>query len=78
MWFDEFYEELADRRGRLDRLDAETSRRSGECEFASETDPSVLKVLLRVKPGLGGGYDWVERGSCAAGGRFRTDAERVR
>jgi hypothetical protein len=31
----------------------------GECEFASETDPAVLKVILKVKPGLGPGYDWV-------------------
>jgi hypothetical protein len=40
---EDFYEELADRRGRLDPLDAKTSRHAGECEFASETDLSVLR-----------------------------------
>jgi hypothetical protein len=28
-----------------------------QCEFAAETDPPMLKVLLKVKPGLGEGYD---------------------
>jgi hypothetical protein len=32
---------------------------SGEYEFISETDPAVLKVLLKVKPGLGESYEWV-------------------
>jgi hypothetical protein len=27
----------------------------------------MLKVLLKVKPGLGEGYDWVECGACGAG-----------
>jgi hypothetical protein len=39
----------------------------GECGTASADNPSVLKVLLKVKPVLGEGYDWVECGSCAAG-----------
>jgi hypothetical protein len=43
------------------------SRCTGECEFASVTDPSVLGVLLRVRPGLGKGYGWVEFGACGAG-----------
>jgi hypothetical protein len=34
---------------------------------SSSTDPAVLKVLLKVKPGLGEGYDWVECGACGAG-----------
>jgi hypothetical protein len=33
---------------------------------------AVLKILLKVKPGLGQGYDWVECGACGAAGRFRT------
>ena len=43
----------------------------GECEYISETHPAVLKVLVRVKPGMGQGYDWVECGACSAGGRLR-------
>jgi hypothetical protein len=39
----------------------------GQCEYVSETDPAVLKVLLKVKPGLREGYDWVECGACGAG-----------
>jgi hypothetical protein len=38
-----------------------------QCEYVSETDPAVLKVLLKVKPGLGEGYDWVECGACDTG-----------
>jgi hypothetical protein len=41
------------------------------------TDPSVLKVLLKVKPGLGEGYDWVECGACDAGWQVH-HAESVR
>ena len=54
-----------------------TSRHKGECEFASETDPAVLKVLLKVKAGTGEGYDWVECGSCGAGWQVPYYAESV-
>jgi hypothetical protein len=30
------------------------------------TDPAVLRVLLKVKPGLSEGYDWVTCGGCDA------------
>ena len=66
---------VADRRVRLDPLDPKTSRHAGECEFASETDPSVLRVLLKVKPGMGGNYSWVECGSCAMGWQVADYAE---
>jgi hypothetical protein len=46
-------------------------------KLASETDPAVLKVLLKVKPGLGEGYDWVECGSCAVGWQVPHFAESV-
>jgi len=39
----------------------------GQCEFASMTDPSVLRVLLKVKPGMGESYDWVECGGSGSG-----------
>jgi hypothetical protein len=68
---------IADRRVRLDPLDPKTSRHAGECEFASETDPSVLRVLLKVKPGMGGNYSWVECGSCAMGWQVSYYAESV-
>jgi hypothetical protein len=44
-----------------------TSRHLGQCEYISETDPVVPKILLKVRPGLGEGYDWVECGACGAG-----------
>jgi hypothetical protein len=39
----------------------------GRCEYISETDPAVLKVLPKVKPGMGEGYDWLTCGACGAG-----------
>jgi hypothetical protein len=41
----------------------------GGCEFTSATDPSVLHILLSVKPRLGEGYDWVESDACHVGCR---------
>jgi hypothetical protein len=53
-----------DYRARLDPLDPVTGRHLGQCEFASETDPAVLRVILKVRDGAGGDYWWVECGSC--------------
>jgi len=44
-----------------------TSCHLPQCEFVSETDPTVLKVLLKIKPGWAGGYHWVTCGTCDAG-----------
>jgi hypothetical protein len=63
----DYYEPVADRRARLDPLDPSTSRHAGQCEFASETDRGVLRVALKVKPGLDEGYDWVECAGCDCG-----------
>ncbi len=49
---------------RLDPLDAKTSRHAPQCEFATETDPAVLRVLLKVQDGRGGDYWWVTCGAC--------------
>jgi hypothetical protein len=49
----------------------------GQCEYVSETDPAVLKVLLKVKDGSGGGYWWVECGSCECGWQVPYYAESV-
>ena len=62
-----FREPITDNRVRLDPFDPATARHFGQCEYVSESDPDVLRLLLKVKPGLGQGYDWVECGSCAAG-----------
>jgi hypothetical protein len=48
-----------------------------QCEFANETDPALLRVLLKGTPGLGGGYWWVECGSCACGWQVPHYAESV-
>jgi hypothetical protein len=61
-----YREPLVDDRVRLDPLDPKTSRNLPQCEFAA-TEPGVLKILLKVKPGLGDGYDWVECGASGAG-----------
>jgi hypothetical protein len=59
----DFYEPVVDR-VRLDPLDAKTSRHAPQCEFANETDPAVLRVLLKAQDGSGGDYWWV---TCGAG-----------
>jgi hypothetical protein len=75
--FESLTEPLVDNRVCLDPLDPKTARHAGECEYASETDPSVLRVLLRVKPGMGPDYDWVECNSCGAGSQVAHYAENV-
>jgi hypothetical protein len=52
------------RRVRLDPLDPKTSRHMGACEFAAETNAAVLRVILKVKDGMGGDYWWVECHAC--------------
>ena len=73
-----YREPAADDRVRLSPYDPTTARHLGQCEYVSETDPAVLKVLLKVKPGLGEGYDWVECGACDAGWQVPYFAESVR
>jgi hypothetical protein len=52
-------------RVRVDPLDARTGRHLGQCEFASEADAAMLRVLLKVTDK--GSYSWVECGACDAG-----------
>ena len=61
------YESTADNRVRIDPYDPATSRHIGQCEYISETDPAMLRVLLKVKGGAGGTYWWVESCACDAG-----------
>jgi hypothetical protein len=63
--FETFREPLVDDRLRLDPGDPATARHLGQCEYVSEIDPAVIKVLLKVTDK--GDYDWVECGSCEAG-----------
>jgi hypothetical protein len=51
---EDVYEEPADRRARLDPYDPSTFRHAGQCEFASETDAAMLRIILKVKDGAGG------------------------
>jgi hypothetical protein len=37
----------------------------------------VLKVLLKVKPGLGEGYDWVECNACGGSWQVPYYAENI-
>lgn len=60
---EDYYEPVADR-VRSDPLDAKTGRHAGQCEFASENDPAMLRVILKVRDGAGGDYWWVECGGC--------------
>ena len=75
----EYYNEpFVDDRVRLDPLDPKTSCHLPQCEYISEIDPAVLRVLLKVTPGLGGGYSWVTCGACDAGWQVADYAESVR
>lgn len=49
---------------RSDPLDPSTYRHAPECEFVSEADPAVVRVLLKVRNGAGGDYWWVQCGAC--------------
>jgi hypothetical protein len=64
-------------RVRVDPLDTKTSRHLGECEYVYETDPAALRVLLKVKPGMGGAYWWVECNACDTVWQVPHYAERV-
>jgi hypothetical protein len=53
---EDVYEEPADDRGRLDPYDPSSFRHAGQCEHCDTSDPALLRVILRVKDGAGGGY----------------------
>ena len=37
------------------------------CEHGYTSDPALLRVILKVRDGAGGGYWWVECGTCDCG-----------
>jgi hypothetical protein len=53
-----------DDRVRNDPYDPATGRHLGQCEFATATDPAMLRLVLTVKDGLGPGYWWTACSSC--------------
>jgi hypothetical protein len=68
-------EPTTDDRVRLDPYDPATARHFGQCEYVGETDPAVIKILLKVTDK--GDHDWVECGSCEAGWQVVHYAESV-
>jgi hypothetical protein len=54
----------ADQRVRLDPLDPATFRHLGGCEQRDTTDPAVIRAILKVSEGAGGGYWWVQCDAC--------------
>ena len=64
-------------RREMDLLDAKTSRHTGSASSSPRSDAAVLLVSLKVKDGAGGGYWWVECGSCDAGWQVTHYAESV-
>ena len=73
---EDYCEPVADRI-RSDPLDPKTSRHAGQCEFASETEAAMLRVILKVKDGAGGDYWWVGCHSCDSAWQVPHYAESV-
>jgi hypothetical protein len=57
---------LAVERDLVSRLAADpaTFRHGGGCEHRDVTDPAILRAILKVRGGAGGGYWVVECGTC--------------
>ena len=62
-----FHEPFTDERVRLDPYDPSTFRHAGQCEHRDTSDPALLRVILKVRDGAGGGYWWVECATCEHG-----------
>ena len=60
-----FREPITDNRLRLDPLDPKTSRHLPQWEYAHQTEPAVLKYLLKVNDR--DGYWWVDCAACEGG-----------
>jgi hypothetical protein len=60
------YEGPVDSRVRQDPYDPATMHHFGQCERRNETDPEILRGILRVKDGAGGTYWYVECTVCEA------------
>jgi hypothetical protein len=73
---DDFCEEAAVRRARLDLLDPITFRHAGQCEHQDTTDPLSFGDL-EVRDGAGGDYWLVECNVCAVGWQGCTTPRRA-
>lgn len=62
-------------RVRLDPLDPATGRHAGQCEFAHETDPVLLRAVLRITPK--DSYSLVSCNACEFSWQVPDYAERV-
>lgn len=62
-----WHEPFVDDRARLDPLDRAFAQHAGQCEYRDTTDPVLIKAILRVREGGGGGYWWVECSMCDCG-----------
>jgi hypothetical protein len=60
----EYFREQPAGRRRLDPLDPTTSRHAPECEHRHQTDPALLRAVLRVQDGAGGDYWWTTCNAC--------------
>jgi hypothetical protein len=60
-----YYEPVGVNRVRLDPLDPKTAHHAPQCEFVGETNPSTLKVLLKVSER--DDCDWVQCSACDTG-----------
>jgi hypothetical protein len=64
----QYYQEPAsDERERLDPLDPKNARHSPTCEYVAETDPTLLRAILRVRDGANSTYSYVQCSSCDHG-----------
>ena len=59
------HEPYVEHRVRLDPFDPGTARHLPQCEYASTTDPGVLRLALRIADRAG--YSWVECAACQGG-----------
>ena len=64
---EDIYEPRTDTRTRLDPMDPATFGHCGGCDQRDTTDPVVLRAILKVQEGAGGGYWWVQCGACDCG-----------
>ena len=62
-----WHEPFVERRTRLDPLDPANFRHAPQCEHRDTTDPVLIKAILRVREGGGGGYWWVACSMCECG-----------
>jgi hypothetical protein len=70
MWGRGLERTFVDDRARLDPYDPATGRHLGQREHIGETDPAVIKVLLKVSDK--GATTGSSAAAAAAAGRFRT------